>query len=284
MPATSSAVGTPRARALSAALREARLASGTGLRELGRMLSISHTDLSLWENAYRVPNVEVVAMILAALRVRPEERERILELARNAGESNWLAVGDSGVQQLAGVIESGRAASAIIEWAPHLVPGLLQSPDYARAVISHSGRLADIEPRLLIRMGRQEILLRDRPVPFLALISAEVLHDPVVAAPLMRDQLLHLARMSDRPNVEIRVVPSRIGWHPGTGGSFVLYEFPDSTPVVYLENLYAGAFVPDADRVKDHRSAVGVLKSLAHGPDESRALLGEIAEEWRNQS
>src|ERR1700759_2063492 len=72
MAATTSAASTPRARALSAAWRTARLARGVGQRELARMLSISHTDLSLWENCRRVPNAEQVAMILAALRVPPE--------------------------------------------------------------------------------------------------------------------------------------------------------------------------------------------------------------------
>src|SRR5437588_625161 len=118
---------SPRARALCAALRDARQASGIGVRELGRLLGISDSNISLWENCHRIPNVETVAMILTAVRTSPEERERILDLARNVREPSWLTVGIEGIPpQLAGVVECERAASAIIEWIPMGIPGLLQ--------------------------------------------------------------------------------------------------------------------------------------------------------------
>jgi len=127
--------GTPRARALAAALREARRSSGFGLRELARKLSISHTQISHWERGERVPNVENVAMMLGALRVSKGDRNNILELARKTGEPNWLTAGASGISaQLAGAIECERAAHTITEWAPMIIPGLLQTPDYARAI------------------------------------------------------------------------------------------------------------------------------------------------------
>jgi transcriptional regulator with XRE-family HTH domain len=280
--ATTSAAGTPRARALAASLRKARLASGIGLRELGRMLSISHTDLSLWEHGHRVPNVEIVAMILAALRTVPEERERILDLARNAREPNWLAVGMPGLtQQLAGAMESERAASAITEWSPSLIPGLLQDPDYARAIVSQNPE--DIERRMLVRIGRREVITRSDPTHMNALIGEAALRDPVVPPSLMADQLVHLAKMCERPNINIWVVPSRIGYHPGLIGPFVLYDFPDSPPVVHFEHFSSGAFVPDADNVKAYRSAVADLQRLAIGPDRSAAFMLKVVEEWREK-
>jgi transcriptional regulator with XRE-family HTH domain len=284
--ATTSPAGTPRARALSASLRKARVDSGIGLRELGRMLSISHTDLSLWENGHRVPHVETVAMILAAIRVSPEERQRILDLARNAREPNWLTVGMPGItQQLAGAIESERAASTITEWSPSIIPGLLQEPDYARAIISQNGRhTADLEPRLLVRIGRREAITRSNPTRLAALIGEEALRDPVVAPALMADQLMHLVRMSERPNIQLWVVPSRIGWHPGLMGPFVLYEFPDSAPVVHFEHFSSAAFVPELANVNDYHRAVAEMKDVAVGPDRSAALIAEIVEEWRAQT
>ncbi|HEX5405210.1 MAG TPA: helix-turn-helix transcriptional regulator [Pseudonocardiaceae bacterium] len=283
MAATTSAAGTPRARALSASLRKARLASGIGLRELGRMLSISHTDLSLWENGHRVPNVEVVAMILAALRTVPEERERILDLARSAREPNWLAVGMPGLtQQLAGAMESERAASVITEWSPSLIPGLLQDPDYARVVVSRNPD--DIERRMLVRVGRREVITSNDPTRFNALIGEAALRDPVVPPNLMAEQLENLVRLAERPNIDVWVVPSRIGYHPGLIGPFVLYDFPDSPSMVHFEHFSSGAFVPNADNVSDYRSAISVLKGLAVGPEWSPAFIGKIAEEWRGKS
>ncbi|GDY33183.1 helix-turn-helix domain-containing protein [Gandjariella thermophila] len=108
---------SPRARALSAALREARMARGIGVRELGRLLSISPSQISHWESGDRVPNLETVATILGAIRVPPEDRRHILELARQASEPHWLSVGVNGIpQQLAAVVECERAACAIVDW------------------------------------------------------------------------------------------------------------------------------------------------------------------------
>jgi transcriptional regulator with XRE-family HTH domain len=284
--ATTSAAGTPRARALSASLRKARLASGIGLRELGRMLSISHTDLSLWEHGHRVPNVEIVAMILAALRTVPEERERILDLARGAREPNWLAVGMPGLtQQLAGAMESERAATAIIQWLPTIIPGLLQDPDYARAIMSMNGEdMTDIDRRMLVRIGRREVITRSDPVRFSALIGEAALRDPVVPPALMAEQLMHVVQLCERPNIDVWVVPMFIGYHPGLMGPFVLYEFPDSSPVVHFEHFSSGAFVPDNDNVKAYYHVVSKLKKLAIGPAESPAFIAKIAEEWREKS
>lgn len=286
MAATTSAANTPRARALSAALREARLAKGVGQRELARMLSISHTDLSLWENSRRVPNVEQVVMILTALRVEPVERERILDLARSAREPNWLTVGMSGItQQLAGAIESERAASAITEWRPGIVPGLLQIPDYARVIVSQNGRVAtDVEPRLLLRVGRQEILTRGRPTRFDVLLGELALREPIASPLVMAEQLDHLVRMCDRPNITIWIVPALIGWHPGSAGPFILYDFPDSPSVVHLEHFSSGAFVPDVSNVRDYQYAVSALKDLAMAPDESISFIAQIAAEWRERN
>lgn len=269
---------------MAAAIREARLDSGVGQRELARMLSLSHTDLSLWENCHRVPNVETVAMILAALHVLPEDRKRILDLARNASEPNWLTVGMSGVsQQTAGVVESERAASSITEWAPTVIPGLLQTSDYARVIISQNGRKTDdVEPRLLLRMGRQEVLARSNPTHLEAIIGEAVLRDRLVAPDLMADQLMRVVELCARPNVEVRVIRSNIGWHPGYVGPFVLYDFPEGGPALYFEHFSSGAFVPDERNVRDYLDAVTVMHDLALGPDDSVSFIMEIAKEWRS--
>lgn len=110
-----------------------------------------------------------------------------------------------------------RAASTIIEWSPSIIPGLLQEADHARAILSHNGRnTADLEPRLLVRIGRREVITRGNPTRLTALIGEEALRDPVIAPALMADQLMHLVRMSERPNVQLWTVPARIGWHPGS--------------------------------------------------------------------
>lgn len=283
MPGTA---GTPRARALSAALRSAREASGIGLRELSRKLSISHALISHWENGRRVPTTESVAMVLATIGTPPDERERILDLARNADEPNWLTVGVPGVpQQLAGAVECERAASTITEWSPMLIPGLLQTTEYTRAIISANGlQRHEVETRLMIRASRREVISGRSPVTFNALIGEVSLREPMASPDIMRDQLHHLHDVCGYPNVSIRVVPLGVGWHPGCLGPYVLYEFPDAPPVLYFEHYSSGAFIPDPDDVKSYQEASQALRSTALDEKGSGDLIAALADEWSGKN
>ena len=276
---------TPRARALSAALREALKASGVGVNELARRLSMTHTPISLWLNGNRVPNVETVGMILGALHMPPGDRERILELARNAKEPNWLTVGVSGIPaQLAGVVESERAASKITEWIQIGIPGLLQTMDYNRA-IKQAGNLprTDIELRVMVSASRSEVITRRKdPVQFTALMGESVLREVVGSPEIMVDQLRHLNKMADLPNVNVLIVPQGIGWHPGWSGPFILYEFPDLSPVVYFEHHSSGAFVPTEHDVIEYQKAIDWLQIIALSQSESSALITKAADEMEN--
>jgi transcriptional regulator with XRE-family HTH domain len=279
MPGTT---GTPRARALSAALRAARVASGIGVRELARLVSVSHTQVSHWETGHRVPSVESTVMLLTALRTAPTERERITDLARNLTEANWLITGVPGIpHQLAGAIESERAATAMVEWSPMGVPGPLQTSDYARAIATACGLpTTEIEIRVMVRVGRREVFLRRYPEPvrFEALISEAVIHEPIGEPRVMADQLRYLVELAERPNITIRIVPLRIGWHPGWSGPFILYEFPDASPVVHFEHYRSGAFVPDRDDVAEYFTATAAMRELALSQDASVKVIRETAE------
>lgn len=278
---------SPRARALCAALREARQASGIGVRELGRILGISDSNISLWENCHRVPNVETVAMILTAVRVSPEERERILSLARNVREANWLTVGVEGIpQQLAGVVECERAASAITGWSPSIIPGLLQTSDYTREIMKAGDKIApnDIELRVMVHAGRRDVITRSEPVTYVALIGEMALYEPIGSRAVRLHQLHHFMQMAERSNVVVQIVPKLIGWHPGLAGPFTLYDFPDAPPVVYFEHHSSGAFVPNEHDVLEYRKAVKWLRQLAKDPEESMALVSTIVQEMEVKS
>jgi transcriptional regulator with XRE-family HTH domain len=184
-------------------LREARKASGFGVRELARRLSLSHVQISHWESGHRVPKLEAVAMILAVIGTSPDERERILDLARNVNEPNWLTVGVDGIpQQLAGVVECERTASAITEWSPLLMPGLLQTVDYLREILQSGGGLSqsDVELRVMLKASRSEVIARRAdPVRYTALVGEWALREPIGPPAVMADQLNHLLAMTARP-------------------------------------------------------------------------------------
>ncbi|MEU6130060.1 helix-turn-helix transcriptional regulator [Saccharopolyspora sp. NPDC047091] len=280
MPADTSGI-TPRARALSSAIRSVREKSGISGRELSSRLGVSHGTVSHWETGRRVPTPEDVAGLLGAAGVTGKERQRLLELARHASEPNWLTVGMPGIpQQLAGAVECERSASAIVEWAPMGLPGLLQTADYARSIATSSGMdRQEIERRVTIRMGRREVVTRRSPVHLTALIGEDAIRDRIGNAETMLDQLQHLLEFARRDNIAIQVVRRCTGWHPGVAGPFVLYEFPDSPDVVHFEHYSSGAFVPDEDDVQAYHSAVRVIKKVALDQEETIRFIELIIDE-----
>ncbi|MGH3919244.1 MAG: helix-turn-helix domain-containing protein, partial [Pseudonocardiaceae bacterium] len=267
--------GAPRARALAGALRQAREAAKVSVREVARRLGTSHSVVSYWETSKRVPRLEDVASYLTAIGVTGDDREAILDLGRHAGDQDWLAVGLPGIsQQLAGTMECERAAAAIIDWSPHLVTGLLQTSDYARAIIGGEPLPAgEVEARVLVRMGRRDVITRSNPVRLTALLGEAALHELIGGPRVMADQLRHLVKLAESDTITIQVVRSSQGWHPGLNGPFVLYDFDGSRSIVLLEHHRTGAFVVDQDDVAGYKTAVDKIHQLAMSPADSRTLI-----------
>jgi transcriptional regulator with XRE-family HTH domain len=252
------------------------------VREVARRLGIAHSVVSYWETSKRVPRLEDVASYLTAIGVTGDERETILALGRHAGDQDWLAVGIPGIsQQLAGTMECERAAAAITDWSPHLVTGLLQTSDYARAVIGGDADLpaGEVEARVLVRMGRRDVIMRSSPVRFTALLGEAALHEMIGGPRVMADQLRHLVRAAESDTITVQVVRSGQGWHPGLQGPFVLYDFDGAPSIVLLAHYRTGAFVAEPDDVAEYKTAVDKIHQLAMSPADSRTLITQTAHE-----
>lgn len=274
-----------RSRALAAAIKRVRAESRLSGRVLSGKLGLSHGTISHWETGRRVPSPEDVASLLTAAGVVGERKEEVLALARRAAEPNWLTVGMPGLpQQLAGVVECERAATDVVVWSLTVMPGLLQTSDYSRALAHASGMPEpDVEQRVMVRAGRREVLMRrSDPLRLRALVHENALREPAAPPEVLAEQLTFLAEMGERDNVELRVVPARVGWHPGLMGPFVLYEFPDASPVLHFEHFSSGAFVPEPDDVRAYREALDILDGIALSPADSAAFALRIAEEWEH--
>ncbi|MEV4148954.1 Scr1 family TA system antitoxin-like transcriptional regulator [Amycolatopsis sp. NPDC049691] len=270
---------SPGLRALSASLREVREARKFGLRELARALEIDPRLLSQWELGMRVPPVEEVARILGYLRVDRTTTERILFLATHAKEPNWLDSNPSDLPAaLTAVMQCERTASQITNWSPLIVPGLLQTPDYARALLTASGiRVDEADARLMARLDRQRILSTRQPVRLRAIISELAIREMVGDENLMSDQIDHLLVLSAAPHISVRIVPADVGYHPGKIGMFALYEFPADPAIVYMEHYHASAFVNELDAIASYRKLVKLLLDKALTEEASQALLREAA-------
>jgi hypothetical protein len=129
-----------------------------------------------------------------------------------------------------------------------------------------------------LRMGRRDILTRSRrPAELTAYISSDVLVHPVAAPDVMVDQLRHLLEMAQRPNVEVRIVPSTVrGYHPMLAGPFLLLEFPAAPPIVHLEHYRTVAVLWEDDDVRHYTGAVEKIDEIAMTPARSAEVIAEI--------
>lgn len=274
-------LATPRTRALAAALRDARESRGISLRELARQLGITHPQLSHWERGVRLPKVEEVAGILGCLRVTGEAKDRLLDLARNAHEPNWLETSMPGVSHvLTALVECERTATSIFDWNLALIPGPLQTSEYARAILA-TGTLptSEVEPRLMIRIARRDVLTRRNPPPYTAILGEEALRQNIGGAQVMADQLRHLLAIAELTQVSLRVVPSGSGWHPGLMGPFAVFDFAGLPPIISVEHHRGSAYLYDEGHVADYNAAATFVRNLAMSEQDTLALIAEVITE-----
>lgn|GEM_PF-6039313 len=270
---------TPKGRALGAELRQAREHTGLSVRELARRLETNHTNLSRIESGERPPPPEVVASILTALGVNGAAQEKIVELSRDTGGSYWISVGMPEQElQLAALLDFERTAQHITDVSPLLMPGLLQTSEYVRAIMTTAGLpTPDVETRAAIRIGRREVLTRDDPVTFTAYIGEPVLRQHIVERDAMVAQLRHVLEFASMKHVTVHVIPEETAWHPGLEGAFSLLDFTAADPIVHLETRRSGLFLGEENDVAAYRQAVGKVREIAMTPQESYRLIAEIA-------
>ncbi|WP_097868731.1 helix-turn-helix domain-containing protein [Streptomyces sp. rh34] len=179
------------------------------------------------------------------------------------------------------VITYSARAKVMRQYAAHVVPGLLQTPGYAQALLSASRSLRDdehLEERLAARLGRQTRLTGpDRPKLWIILDEA-VLRRPVGGSNVMRDQLEHLLRMAEEPNITVQVLPFDQGEHDAMGGSLTLLVMPDGSHVAYTEGAHYGQLTEEPDEVERFELTYDDLRAMALPPLASLDLIRTVLE------
>jgi transcriptional regulator with XRE-family HTH domain len=269
---------TPKGRALARLLREAREETGLTLRALAGKLELDPARLSRWETAQLSPKPEHVAQILTALEITGDRFNEIISLTHNTDDTLWVATTiPAQRQQMAALIECEQTARSITVVHPCLVPGLLQTSDYVRAIMAGEKIPADeLATRVVTRLGRQTVLTRDNPVPFTALIGEAVLRQVIGDRRVTADQLRHVIQAAKRPKIDVRIVPSTSGWHPGLIGPFDLIDSEFDAAIVHLETRSSGLFFHDEKDVKGYQDAVEEIRAVALSADDSLSSL-EVA-------
>lgn len=268
---------------MGAELREARKRAGLSMQQLGDQLGRAHSDVSRWESGKRLPSVADTAAVLGILGVTGPERDRLLQLAKDAGDPNWVAPGLN--KQLAGLIADEKTAQRIINVEPLLVPGLLQTEDYARSIMRGAGAtIGETDSRVLIRLGRQNVLNRRNAPDFLAVIGEHALRYPPCPPSMMCEQLDRLLTDARRPNITILVLPMDVGYSPALEGPFVLHEFDRGEPVVQQEHYRATTTLTDIRDVRDYRAAVDAIQRQALTAEHSATLISEVLTEMEQRT
>jgi hypothetical protein len=214
--------------------------------------------------------------------------QRIDSLLQSGGffERMWRKLIDDTryADYFAEVVELERLATQICEFAPTLVPGLLQTASYARAVtLAANPFVTDeyVEEKVTARLERARILGdATRPV-YWVLLHENVLRIPVGGAAAMAEQLNHLAAVVRERKAVVQVLPYAAGAHASMGGMLTLMEFEDAPPTAYTETSFSGTLVDDPAVVKRAQRAYDLLRAAALSPEASLALIESAAEDFR---
>jgi transcriptional regulator with XRE-family HTH domain len=276
---------TVRRRRLALELRRLREAAKLTCEEVADHLECSASKISRVETGRVSVSPRDVRDMLELYGVPAEQGESLVQLARDSRQKGWWhAFSDTMQPQMATYVGLESAASEIRIYEVSLIPGLLQTEDYARAVI-RAGMMnspsEDVERKVALRMARQPAVTRDDPPKIWAVLDEAALRRRVGGAGLMRMQLEHLLAQGALPNVAIQVIPFAGGAHPAMGRPFIVLVFPErvDTDVVYLEDLTSALYVEDNAEVDRYNVFFNHLRATALSFDDSSALIASVLKE-----
>jgi transcriptional regulator with XRE-family HTH domain len=273
---------TIRSRELGEGLRQAMEGAGLNGRQAAHLLGWSESWVSRLLSGKRGGSAVDVAAFLGACRVKSPERDRLLALCQDQNTPGWLQQHGSRLpKQLRTLIDHENKAVAISAFESTLVTGLLQTGDYARAVISRNANMPadEVEDRVAARLARHSLFSQERPPQFTFYLHEAVLRLPIGGPVVMSDQLHHLLRMSVRPYLTLRVIPAALGAHAGLSGPFTLMEFAEFRPVVYLDSETSSLFLERREETTAYQRILGALADTALDEGQSRELIATVATE-----
>ena len=272
--------------ALGAQLRRLREESHVTVADAADAIRATHSKISRLERGRSGAKQRDVADLLSLYGVNGEaEREEMLMLARQATAPGWWQqYGDVLPRWLELYVGLEEAASIIRTYEVQFVHGLMQTEDYARAVIliaNAHAPAAEVDRRVSMRMRRQRLLTRPGAPELWAVLDEAALRRPIAGPDVMRAQLEYLLQLTDLPNVTLQIVPFRVGPHAAAGGPFTILRFPepDLPDVVYLEQLNSALYLDQPSDVTDYVTIMDQLCVQAETGAASKDILRALVEE-----
>jgi hypothetical protein len=271
-------------------LRRLRETSGVSRERAGWEIRASESKISRMELGrvgFKERDVEDLLTLYGI--DEPGERDALLSAARQANTPGWWhRYNDVQPKWFETYLGLEAAAALIRTYEVQFVPGLLQSREYARAVvmIGHGAAgLDEIDRRVDVRMARQQLLTRPGAPHLWAVLDEAVLRRPIGGRTVMRTQIAALIDATKLPNVTIQVVPFSAGGHAAAGGAFTILRFPDAElpDVIYMEQLTTALYLDKRDDVDSYAAAMERLCVEALQPDRTMALLERILHEYDSE-
>ncbi|RVX43585.1 Xre family transcriptional regulator [Nonomuraea polychroma] len=272
---------------LGSQLRKLREAKNVTREEAGHLIRGSESKISRMELGRVGFKERDVADLLTLYGVVDQQaRSAVLDLVATANEPGWWHrfndVLPTWFQAYVGLEE---AAARIRTYEVQFVPGLLQTKEYARAVVTAGAAgigAEEIARRVDLRLERQRILEKPEGPVFWAVIDEAALRRPIGGTEVMRAQLEHLIDLMRQPNITIQIMPFSFGGHSAEGGAFSILRFPDPDlpDVVYVEQLASALYLDKREDVDRYTEVMERLCAVSTTPDETIELLRTISEEF----
>ncbi|WP_256513747.1 helix-turn-helix domain-containing protein [Actinoallomurus soli] len=274
---------TVRLRRLAGSLSRLRTARGLSREDVAEATGINKATLYRIEKAKVRPQTRTLAAMLTLYGVDLDEQRALTKLLKDSPQPGWWqAYTDELPEEYSTYIEFEDEARSVWNYESLYIPGLLQTEEYARAVIPGgmpSLSREEVDRRVQVRMERQAILDRDPTFHLWAICDEAAIHRAVGGPTVMRDQLVHLVSVMERPNVTLQVVPFATGAHPGMPGSFVVLQFPGDPSVVYIDSMAGNLFLEEETDVRRYTGLYEHLRAVAISPGATRQLLTCVASE-----
>lgn len=276
-------------RALGQRLRSLRLARGLTVAEAADLVGCSQSKITKIELAQMtVTRDDVQKMVTVCGETDPEQLALLLSMVREGKRKEWWEGQRALLPKFSPYLGLESVAVSLHAYETHLIHGLLQTPGYARALLRKARpELLDHEIDQIVawRMRRQDVLSRDEPAPLqLITVLDEAALRRVIGGPeTMREQLDHLIASAAMPNVTLHVMPDAIGAHAGLTGPLTIFQFDTGMrPVAYVESQAGNLYMERDDDLRRCQHTMTQILADAPTPDQSLALIRQVAEEMRS--
>ncbi|GGN78795.1 transcriptional regulator [Streptomyces albiflavescens] len=266
-------------------LRQLREQAAVSFEEAARAIEVTPLTVRRIEKAEVGLRIPYVRELLHAYGVPAAEIDDFLALAREANQPGWwYKYRDVLPEWFSAYVSLESEASVIRLYEPHYVPGLLQTSDYATALMRvgfPNESKEDIARRVALRIKRQDLLAKPDAPAIWAVLDETVLRRPVGGAEVMRAQIDRLHEVLDMPKVRIQIMRFRVGAHPGAFGPFhhFRFGFSELPDVVYTESLVGAVYVDRPDDVVSYLEVLDRMSVQAEPVARTRDILGELRKE-----